>query len=144
MASRKIFKKKSVFRGCPLKKFNDIDFPQEEPYWNFILRSPGPEKHPSNRAPEGKHEIRHSKKFDIIYKKLHFYDFLKKMHWSPRMAEKWVWESVERPSGGLWPIYFFYKKSNFLFSILIASPGFPWVPWGSPGIPGTLGGPGDP
>ena len=34
------------------------------------------------------------KKNDIFYKKLHFYDFLKKMHWSPRMAEKWVLESV--------------------------------------------------
>ena len=61
-------------------KFNEIDFQQEEPYWNFILRLPGPEKHPSNRAPEGKQENRHSKKFDIFYKKLHFYDFLKKMH----------------------------------------------------------------
>ena len=35
----------------------------------------------------------------------------------------------------------FYKKSNFLFSILIASPGFPRVPRGSPGIPGTPGTP---
>ena len=40
-------------------KFNEIDFQQEEPYWNFILRLPGPEKHPSNRAPKGKQEIRH-------------------------------------------------------------------------------------
>ena len=66
-----------------------------------MLRLPGPEKHPSNRAPEGEHEIRHSKKNCIIYKKIPFYDFLKKMHWNPRMAEKWVLQSVERPSGGL-------------------------------------------
>ena len=95
----------------PQKKFNEIDFKQEEPYWNFILRLPGPEKHPSNRAPEGKQEIRHSKKFDIF--NYMFYDFLKKMHWSPRMAEKWVLESVERPSGGLWPIYIFIKNLDF-------------------------------
>ena len=32
------------------------------------------------------------KKFTYLikYKKLHVYDFLKKMHWSPRMPEKWV------------------------------------------------------
>ena len=35
----------------------------------------------------------------------------------------------------------FYKKSNFLFSILIASPGFPGVPRGSRG---PQGGPGTP
>ena len=35
----------------------------------------------------------------------------------------------------------FYKKSNFLFSILIASPGFPGDPRGSRG---PQGGPGTP
>ena len=118
MASRKIFKKKTVIPKFLKTKFNEIDFQQEEPYWNFILRLPGPEIHPSNRAPEKN-------------------DCLKKMHWSPRMAEKWVWESVELPRGGLWAIYFFYEKSNFLFSILIDSPGIP-------GDPGDPPGPGDP
>ena len=49
-------------------KFNEIDFQQEEPYWNFILRLPGPEIHPSTRAPERKQEIWLSNFFDIIYK----------------------------------------------------------------------------
>ena len=41
------------------------------------------------------------KKLTYFIKKLHFYDFLKKMHWSPRMAEKWVLRSVEGPRGVL-------------------------------------------
>ena len=141
MASRKIFKKKTVIPKFLKTKFKEIDFQQEEPYWNFILRLPGPEKHPSNRAPERKQDIWHSNFFDKIYNKLHFYDFLKKCIGVPGW-QKNGFESLSRdPEGFMTNIYFFYyKKSNFLFSILIDSPGFPGDPrgsWGPPGGPGT-------
>ena len=66
MGSRKIFTKKTVIPKIIFKKFNEIDFRQEEPYWNFILRSPGPEIHSSDRPPEEKQEIWHSTKIDIL------------------------------------------------------------------------------
>ena len=75
MENRKILKKKTVFRQILKKDFNGFGSNQEESYWNSILRSPGPEIHTSDRAPEEKQEIRYSKKIDIFYKKIHFYDF---------------------------------------------------------------------
>ena len=66
MGSRKIFKKKSLFWRILKKKFNEIDFEQEEPYWSCSLRSPGASKVTSNMALEEKREIRQSKKLTKI------------------------------------------------------------------------------
>ena len=66
---------KTNISAIPQKKSNEIDFKQEEPYWNWILRLPGAEEHTSNKSPEEKQEIRHSRKFNLSYKNMNFYDF---------------------------------------------------------------------
>ena len=143
MGNRKIFKKKTIIPKFLKKSSMKLTFNKkshteisfcvcQDPKNTFLI---GPQR--KNK------KIDSQTKIAIFYENYIFMIFLKKRHWSPRMAEKWVWESVERPRGGLWAIYFFYKKSYFLFSILIDSPGFPGfpgVPRGSPGIPGIPGG----
>ena len=92
---------------------------------------------------------RENRKFDIQFCLTYFIKntflwFLKKDALESQDARKMGLRVCRATQWGFMTNILFYKKSNFLFSILIHSPGFPGDPWGSPGIPGTPGGPGDP